>query len=507
MAKLRAGDGDGADLAVAGNPAAAAAAASKSPTSPIAIDYDYYGQEGPPEKVLVLMDGFCPYHGGYLAARARDIPGVAVVHVLSDYLRGYLLQQGGESAEDLERMRMPASAEDVQAWNDHIIMGGGEGEDSKKNVRFVAVYCESDSGLADAERLRQLLGVECQDEPAVSEARRHKYLMQQTVASAGALAVAKQKLCESVDEAQAFAQELFLSNNINDSGTSSNVRCVVKPFRGVASESVHLCESIEEVVSAWDKITTTQVFGSVGQQHTNVLVQEFLDGTEYAVDVVSRNGEHKVAAIWRYVKQPANGAAFCYFKTELVDAASSSETSVIEDICFYVAASLTALGIRWGVSHTEVIVPKDGADDKRGPMLVEVNCRQHNMDFLPLTMACIGYNALDMTLAAMLGDDDDWSGFPDRPTLRAHGCMVHLVNYAASGRLKQNFHLQDMVDLPSVMDCEVYEAFCTPGALIEPTVDIRSDAGWAQLVNEDRDALQRDYEQIVEWMPTMFETR
>lgn len=122
-------------------------------------------------------------------------------------------------------------------------------------------------------------------------------------------------------------------------------------------------------------------------------------------------------------------------------------------------------------------------------------------------MSCIGYNAFDMTLAAMLGDESDWNDIPDRPVLRAHGCMVHLVNYAKAGQLTHNCHLQDMVDLPSVMDCEVYEAFCTPGSWIQPTVDIRSDAGWAQLVNPDPEQLERDYEQIVGWMPSMFQTQ
>ena len=40
---------------------------------------------------------------------------------------------------------------------------------------------------------------------------------------------------------------------------------------------------------------------------------------------------------------------------------------------------------------------------------------------------------------------------------------------------------------------------------MKPTTDIRSDAGWVQLINEDADSLQRDYEQIVKWMPTMFQ--
>ena len=452
-----------------------------TPFNGLAVDYD---GETPPEKALILMDVFCPYHGGYLANRAREIPGVAVVYLLSEYLFGYLQRTSNleEEQASIEAMRLPGSPAEIEEWKKAL------GDDD--SLKLVAVYCESDAGLADAERLRDWLQVECLDDPVIHEARRNKYLMQEAVRNnAGGLAVAKQKLCETADEARAFAGELF---------AKQQRRVVVKPIRGVASESVYLCQNLQEVDEAWNKIISTSVYGS-GTQHANVLVQEFLNGTEYAVDVVSRNGDHKIAAIWRYDKRPANGAAFCYFKTELVDA--EMDESVVE-ICTYIKSALTALGVKWGLSHNEVIVP---TDNSRGPMLIEVNCRQHNMDFGPLTMACIGYNALDMTLVALLGDEGDWAHYPDMPFLRAYGCMVHLVNYA-SGCLKQNFYLQEMSDLPSVFEYEVYEPFRTPGERIEPTIDIRSDAGWAQLINEDPDELQHDVEQIVEWMPRMFET-
>ena len=145
-------------------------------------------------------------------------------------------------------------------------------------------------------------------------------------------------------------------------------------------ESVALCASKEDVESAWTRITSSTVFGALSRDKPkHVLVQEQLIGTEYAVDVVSCSGTHKVAAIWRYDKRPANGAPFCYYQTKLVD--SNTDTNV-DAICKYVRKVLTALGIKWGISHIEVIVTQS-----RGPVLVEVNCRQHNMDFLPLTMA------------------------------------------------------------------------------------------------------------------------
>lgn len=168
-------------------------------------------------------------------------------------------------------------------------------------------------------------------------------------------------------------------------------------------------------------------------------------------------------------------------------------------VCAYATRTLDALGVRYGFSHNEIIVTSD-----RGPMLVEVNCRQHNMDFAPLTVACIGYNALYMTMVALLGDDDDWNSFPDSPVLRGHGCMVHLVNYA-QGRLQDVHFLDEMSSLGSFLDGEVYEHFLIPGQEIKPTVDIRSDAGWVQLINEDEDELCKDYQQIVDWMPTMFQ--
>jgi hypothetical protein len=443
-----------------------------------AIDYD---GDGTPERVLILMDGFCPYHGGYLAARAKDIPGVAIIHVLSDYLLGYL-EHTPEAASDNEvrehwrSMRYPRSPEEIREWKRNL----------PASTKLVGVYCESDSGLADAEQLRQLLQVECLDEPIVHEARRNKYIMQETIKAAG-LAGVTQKLCQSMEETLSFAKHLLMDQE----------RVVLKPFRGVASESVFLCQTIKEVQDAWEKITSTSIFGSAGR-HENVLVQEFLPGVEYAVDVVSRNGHHKVAAIWRYDKRPANGAAFCYFKTELVDAEMDEN---VLSICDYVDSALTALGVKWGLSHTEVIVTPD---KDRGPVLVEVNCRQHNMDFCPLNMACMGYNALDVALIAYLGEDEDWMRVPELPQLHTFGCMVHLVNYA-SGNLKQTFHVQEMSQLESVLDYEVYEQFLTPGEKIEPTVDIRSDAGWVQLINADREKLDQDYSKILAWMPKMFE--
>jgi hypothetical protein len=469
------------------------------------VQQDQHQDHHPEEGVLIVMDGFCPYHGGYIAAMAETVEGVTVLPILSDYLWNYLQTVD----PDTEYPRTPQSEEEWESLRDYV-----------RGKAVIGVYCESDSGLADAEIVREKLQVLCRDDPDISTARRNKYLMNQVVGQAG-LQVAQQQLCTSVQEAREFARELMkkpttttpatpattTDDDEEDANTSPATtkspssskkvgkrRVVVKPVRGVASESVYLCDNVRQVKEACRNILGAPVFGEKAV-HETVLVQEFLVGGEYAVDVVSRNGSHKVAAVWRYDKRPANGAAFCYFQTELVDCDTDAN---VQAVCDYAVAALTALGVKWGLSHNEMIVTD------QGPTLVEVNCRQHNMDFCPLTMTCIGYNALDMTLEAFLGSDDDWDKFPDLPYLRAHGSMVHLVN-TVTGRLRDLQHLQELHDLPSVMNWQIYEHFGEQGRVIEPTIDIRTDAGWVQLANEDPFAMQRDYEQILAWMPTMFQ--
>ncbi|KAL7533107.1 hypothetical protein ACHAWF_004341, partial [Thalassiosira exigua] len=379
--------------------------------------------------------------------------------------------------------------------------------------------CESDAGLDDAERLGIALGLHPRWHDGVDPARRDKFLMNEALSRAG-LDTVKQRSCGTVEEAVEFARGLGLPEEREggEEEASAGVAVVAKPPRGVASDDVFLCRSLPELREAFSKIRNSPVFGSaVAAKHATALVQEFAGGTEYAVDVVCRDGERKAAAVWRYDKRPANGAPFVYHATELVSAAEGTE----KEVCEYAFAALEALGVRWGLSHVEVIAetiaaPEGGSEGKGRTLirLVEVNCRQHNTDFAPLTNACVGYNALDLTLAAYLDDDNDdnargrlrWNSVPTLPTTRARGSVVHFVSHVEGTLSKVRYDsLREIEDLPSVMDVLVYPQFSEVGNRVEKTVDIRTDAGWAHLMNDDEEEFARDYERIVELMRDAFE--
>lgn len=483
------------------------------------------------KKVLVLMDSFCDVHGLFLAQRARDMYGVIIVPVYSNYMAGYFRLQhhrgdAPENIHELLEMCMPSSVEETKEWrallDEMLSMGeSSNGENSNyllpPRYEIVALVCDSDSGLADAEQLADWLNVTTRNPGGVCEDRRNKYLMMESIQHSGINSV-KQRLSTSREEAIEFATSLLLT---------PTDRVVLKPVRGCGSDDVLLCNSIDSVITAFDTIYGSSIFGSPGQKHDAVLVQEFAVGQEYAIDTVSRDGELKIVAIWKYDKRPANGAPFVYYATNLFDDNSNNDDtnddnseSSTETICpmlyDYLNSCLHALDIRWGITHSEIIVSADGS-----PRLVEINCRQHNMDFLLLTMGGIGYNIYDVLLAAYFGnsnndganDDDtnkkkrlDWDLIPHIPSKRMNAAMIHLVN-SKEGTLKcvNNDALYEIEAMASVGNMEVYNKFLNVGTKIHPTIDIKTDAGWIQLVNPDAEIFNADFQRIIELMPTLFE--
>jgi len=511
--------------------------------------------ELPVHQGLVQVDAFCPYHGRYLSNMAKLAYNAGIVNVVSDYVFHCLIDNENEyEAQEQEELELYLNAkipkkESIKEWLEQI------------PFEIVGIICESDSGLDEAERFGVNLGLYPKRHDGYNNARRDKYLMNEVVGSRQ-LRVAKQKLCSSLEEATSFAvNELGVAPNNDEISTipstldenveeisihntnsyqedgsynsgllgkatnlpSSSLNhkkkyCVVKPCRGVASDDVYFCSDIKSIEESFSKIHLTPTFGSTqkNELQESVLIQEFIAGTEYAIDIVSKNGEHKVAALWRYDKRSVNGAPFVYFGTEVIDALHNPSG---EKVCTYAKKALDALDIKWGLTHIEIILENELEKNESigRPCLVEVNCRQHNTDFVPLTSISIGYNPLDMLLSAYLGDGDkssfpqetehlrlDWDDLPPLPVTRAFAAIVHLVSYVEGTITDVNIDaLQEIESLPSVLAMEVYDHF-NVGNRIKKTKDIRSDSGWVHILNEDKEQFIADYNRIVELMPVMF---
>lgn len=161
--------------------------------------------------------------------------------------------------------------------------------------------------MSTALRLQQALGLRRRSFEGGPQgdhlAPQNKFLQNENGRRVG-LKTVRQVLARQWSEAEPFVEELLRGA----SGGSSHV--VVKPYRGVASDGVFKAGSLHEARQAFESLLGGARFG--GGANDAVLLQEFVAGTEYAVDTVVRDGEIKVVALWRYRKQPANGAPFVY---------------------------------------------------------------------------------------------------------------------------------------------------------------------------------------------------
>ena len=67
---------------------------------------------------------------------------------------------------------------------------------------------------------------------------------------------------------------------------------MVKPNESAGTDSVFLCNTPEEVQTAFSSIHGHN--NGLGHQNSGALCQEFLSGTEFVIDGVSRDGVYKV---------------------------------------------------------------------------------------------------------------------------------------------------------------------------------------------------------------------
>src|SRR5439155_19130637 len=140
---------------------------------------------------------------------------------------------------------------------------------------------------------------------------------------------------------------------------------VVRPRKSVASDSVAVCRTDDELSRAHEAIAQRE--NVLGLPNETILVQEFIAGPEYVVDTVSFAGRHRIAAFWRYHRPPPGLAAGVFYDAmELLPYEGERQEALLA----YTVRALDALEIRSGPAHSELIW-KDG----EGPVLIEVGAR------------------------------------------------------------------------------------------------------------------------------------
>jgi biotin carboxylase len=140
--------------------------------------------------------------------------------------------------------------------------------------------------------------------------------------------------------------------------------CVLKPADGTGSTNVVLVESAAELQAGFARITGTATNSRGQRLARRGLVEQFVDGPEYAVDTLSVGGEHAVVAINEYTMSPLPYLTETGFFTP--PALPASDADVVGEL---VKRAAGAVGITGGPAHCEV---KWGP---AGPVVIEIAAR------------------------------------------------------------------------------------------------------------------------------------
>jgi len=334
---------------------------------------------------------------------------------------------------------------------------------------IAACIVGGESGVTLADALSEELGLRTNGAQRLPGPRRNKAVQQQCVSTAG-IRAPREACGTKWEDVSAFL------------GTE-RLPVVVKPVESAGSDGVKLCRTKEEAKAHFNLLMDSQ--RKVGSQGASVLVQEYLQGKEYVIDHVSRDGIHKTMMVWVYDKRPTNGAQFVYYGVIPVE----SDSEIAKTLIAYTRSVLDALKIENGPSHGEVMMTEDG------PCLVEMNCRCAGCDgaLSPVQDALNGYSQVSVTLDAFL-DELAFSKIPDitpSPFL-AGGQLLMLV----STRIGDIVGVTGYQEISKMSSCVKVIPSYNLGQHLELSVDLFTIAGLVILVNPDRKALQRDISAI-----------
>ncbi len=251
-------------------------------------------------------------------------------------------------------------------------------------------------------------------------------------------------------------------------------RVVVKPVAGAGS-GLHFCNSLEETLAAAEaEFAGVDYFG---RREGALIMQERVEGTEYIVNTVSRDGIHRVTDIWVYDKVSRGQSGNVYNYARILRKLEAGHQELVE----YAYQVLDALDFRYGPSHGEYMMTE------AGPVLIEVGARPMGGHFpKPL----LGHHLTDVSLDAYL-DPEAFERAQKRP-YRTSGFLMNKFFITPQGGAVASYPVLAILRcLKTMAGGSLAPAFAD--FRLPTMVDLDSAPGNILLYSQDEDAVWRDY--------------
>ncbi|SHF60108.1 ATP-grasp domain-containing protein [Streptoalloteichus hindustanus] len=329
---------------------------------------------------------------------------------------------------------------DLALFADNIVHEGDfdATRDAVAKHRPEVVITGGETGVELADQLSEALGL-VTNGTRHSAARRDKFRQNETLRAAG-LRSTRQLLVTDEDALRAWHAEI-------------GGRVVVKPIRSAGNDGVTFCDTPEESVAAYRAVAgSTNIFAV---RNEGVVAQEYLTGTEFAVNTVSCAGHHRVTDIWQYAKMTVNGVVNRHsgvFSTPVDD---------VPELVAYAFAVLDALGVGHGPAHLEIMSTVDG------PCLVEAGIRLCGGGAAQYAQLAGGESQLEWTVAAYLEPERFLAEYQRPHRVDKHVVMAYLTS-PVEGVLESYPLLDEVRALPSFHQAHIG---VRPGQRLPKTVD------------------------------------
>ncbi|MFD9567278.1 ATP-grasp domain-containing protein [Streptomyces sp. NPDC059994] len=207
--------------------------------------------------------------------------------------------------------------------------------------------------------------------PEIVELVMNKYAMRQRLAQAAVEATA----CAVVDspaQLHSFAE-------------AHGYPCVVRPLTDAAGKGVSVVAGAAEADSALERA------GGTGPD-PRATVEGFLVGARYSVEAFSERGEHVVVTIARTYSDPVSLVELGHVMP------APLESGQTEAVTRHVIATLDALGVEFGPTHTEVVLTE------RGPRVIETRLRTGGDELWNMVTDATGVDLIESQLQQVLGE-------------------------------------------------------------------------------------------------------
>ena len=335
--------------------------------------------------------------------------------------------------------------------------------DELKRIGVHAVVAGCETAIHAADRLADQLG--CMGNSVLtSDCRRHKDVMQAALAGAGLPHITSHRLDDPV-QIDPLVAHLPAGSY------------VVKPINSAATDGVHVANGPGQVRERLQSAPWGQL-NDLRERNLGFIVQPFITGPEYVVDMVAAGGAFAVASVCRYEKIARNGGQFVYRGLDVLDPHAAELAPLIA----YARSAAAALDIRIGPVHMELIW------SPQGPVMVEAGARLHGGIAPKLFARCYEPHLLEVATHAHVHANLD--GVPAASQLVRPGRIAFLITDKAHEFTGvPDDTLAALTALPSYQG---HKHFHQPGEWLPLTADFATCPGIVWLSHDDPGQMRAD---------------